>query len=93
MAQKRIIYTDQAFNDLNRIVDHVANNFTQDLAIDIYKEIHSAINTLLKFPKMGKSSRTHHLQRELVVKKNTIYYSLQDDDIVITTIRPRGTEK
>ena len=91
MAHKKVIYSEQSLNDLNRIVDHIASNFSQKLAIEVYEEIRLGIDSIIKFPKIGKSSRTHYLQRELVLIKNTVYYSIQDDDIVITTIRPRRT--
>lgn len=89
MAQKKIVYSEQSLKDLDRIVDHVASNFSNDLAIEVYNEIRAAINSIIKFPRLGKPSRIHLLQRVLIVKKNTVYYSEQDDDIIITTIRPR----
>ena len=93
MAQKKIVYSEQSLKDLDRIVKHVANNLSEDLAILTYREIRAAINSLIKFPKLGNPSLKHLLQRQLVVKKNTIYYSEQDDDIVITNIRPRKTSE
>jgi plasmid stabilization system protein ParE len=89
MAQKKIVFTKQSFQDLDRIIDPIALNFSHDLVIKVYQEIHASINSLIKFPKMGKLSRTQFAQRELIVEKNTVFYSIQDNDIVISSIRPR----
>lgn len=89
MAQKKIVFTKQSLQDLDRIIDYVALNFSQELAIKVYQEIRISINLLIKFPKMGKLSRSQFAQRELIVEKNTVFYSIQDNDIVISSIRPR----
>ncbi len=88
---KPVIWSDQARVDLEKVFDHVSENFTFELAIKTTDRIVSEIGSLSAFPRKGAISKLYNEIRELIVEGNTVYYRNNELDIVIASIRPRRT--
>lgn len=86
---KPVVWSDQAKCDLERIFDHIAENFTVDLAIEKTDRVITEVGTLSEFPRKGSISTRFHEIREWVVEGNTVYYRNNESDIVVASIRPR----
>jgi len=90
---KPVVWSDQAKRDLERIFDHVAENFTVDLAEETIDRMIAEVGSLSDFPRKGAISILFHEMRELIVLGNTVYYRNNESDIVIASIRPRRTRR
>jgi plasmid stabilization system protein ParE len=88
---KPVIWAEQAKQDLERIFDHIAENFSIELALEKTTLIFDEIESLSGFPRKGSISDFFNEMRELVVEGNTVYYRNNEADIVIASIRPRRT--
>ncbi len=88
---KPVLWSDQARKDLERIFDHIAENFSVDLATNRIEQIITEIEDLSRFPRKGAISKRFNEIRELVVEANTVYYRNNELDVVIASIRPRKT--
>ena len=86
-----VVWADQAKEDLERIFDHIAENFSIELAIQRTELIISEVDGLSRFPRKGSISLRFNEIRELIVESNTVYYRVNDADIVVASIRPRRT--
>ncbi len=88
---KPLVWADQAKKDLERIFDHIAENFSVEHATSVTFQIIDEIETLAQFPRKGSMSKCFSEMRELVVQSNTVYYRNNEEDIVVASIRPRKT--
>lgn len=88
---KPLVWADQAKKDLERIFDHIAENFSVEQATLITHQIIDEVETLSHFPRKGSMSKRFSEIREVVVQANTVYYRNNEEDIVIASIRPRKT--
>jgi plasmid stabilization system protein ParE len=86
---KPVIWSDQAETDLKKIFDHIADNFSPQLAIEVSDRIIDEIGSLSLFPRKGAMSPRFNEIRELIVDGNTIYYRNNESEVVIASIRPR----
>jgi plasmid stabilization system protein ParE len=88
---KSVAWSERARTDLERIFDHIAEDFTHELAKETVELLISEVGTLSIFPRKGSISILYHEIRELIVGGNTVYYRNNESDIVIAAIRPRRT--
>lgn len=88
---KPVIWTDQAQGDLERIFDHIASNFTVELVVQKIDKIMTEVESLSLFPRKGNISSRFNEIRELIVDSNTVYYRINESDIIIASLRPRKT--
>lgn len=86
-----LVWADQAKSDLESIFDHIAENFTLKLAVERTDQIIAEIEGLASFPRKGAISSRFNEIRELIVEANTVYYRINETEIVIASIRPRKT--
>lgn len=89
---KEVIFSKRAEQRLEDIIDHVHDNFSAEKAIEVYRGLRSKIKSLGQFPRLGKVSARFMDCRELVVERNVVFYRVEDDRILILTIRPRLTK-
>ncbi len=84
-----VIWSDLAWESLYEITSYVQNFFGQKTADNIASKIISFVDTLGRFPRMGK--QLSHLSgsseiRCVFYKQNHIYYQIFDDRIEIILI-------
>lgn len=90
---KPVVWTFEAHRNLELIFDHIAKNYSLDLAVEKTEMIIAEVEALSLFPRKGKISVHFNEMRELVVDGHTLYYRNNETDIVITSICPRRTHK
>jgi plasmid stabilization system protein ParE len=88
---KPVVWADRAKQDLERIFDYIAENFSVALATERVGLILDEVETLSEFPRKGNISTRFNEIRELTVEGNTVYYRNNEDDVVVAAVRPRKT--
>ena len=89
---KPVIWSFEAKRNLELIFEHIAKNFSFELAVEKIDLIMNEVELLSTFPRKGKISINFNEMRELVVEGNTIYYRNNETNIVIASVRPRRTK-
>jgi plasmid stabilization system protein ParE len=89
---KPVVWTEEAARNLESIFDHIVKNFSVMIASETVTEIIEAVENLSSFPRKGKISEQYNEIRELMVLENTVYYRINEEDLVIASIRPRRTK-
>lgn len=88
-------WTPKSEEDLDQIREHIAHNFTVDLAIRTVDEIVDEVELVLsKNPLAGHVLETNPLFSKLVVQGNSIYYceNPKDHDLYIVYVQARSTD-
>ncbi len=88
-------WTPKSVNDLEKIREHIAKNFSVDLAIQTIDDlIDFTERTLNKNPLAGKILESNPLFSKLVFEGNSIFYceNPKDKNLYIVYVRPRGTK-
>jgi plasmid stabilization system protein ParE len=88
-------WTPKSEEDLDRILEHIAENFNVDLAISTVDEIIDEVEIILsKNPLAGNLLETNPLFSKLVVKGNSFYYceNPKDRNLYIVYVQARNTE-
>lgn len=88
-------WTPKSESDLEEILEHIAKNFTLDLAITVVEEIINFTElTLSTNPLAGAIFESNPIFCKLNHKGNTIFYcdNLKDKNIYIVYIQPRKTD-
>ena len=87
-------WTPKSESDLDEIREHIAKNFSVDLAIGtVDKLVDFTESTLSSNPLAGKILESNILFSKLTYEGNSIYYcnNPRDGDIYIVYVQPRGT--
>ena len=93
-----IIFSTRSIDDLNNILNYIAETNSPQIALKYVDNIEQTINKLKSFPQMGKLAipRTLQLQgfRVLTIDSHLIYYKVfeKDQTIKIYTVK-HGREK
>ncbi len=86
----KLIYTKQALNSLQEVLDFVSPNISTEKLIEIRKKILDAADTLIKHPQQGQSEplleRFGLNHRRLIVSHYKIIYRIVGENIYITDI-------
>jgi len=88
-------WTPKSEEDLDRIREHIADNFNVDLAISTIDEIIDEVEFILsKNPLAGTILESNPLFSKLVVQGNSIYYceNPKDHDLYIVYVQARNTD-
>jgi len=88
-------WTPKSEDDLNQIREHIAKNFSVDLAIQTVNDLVDYVErTLCSNPLAGKILESNPLFSKLVYKGNLIFYceNPKDKDLYVVYVRPRGTD-
>jgi len=89
-----MLWTKKAEKSLDKIFQHIVDNFSFELAERTYLKIKLAVSTLADYPRLGRRIGGHEDKRQLVVAGNSIIYEIilgASPCIVIRDVRPRGT--
>ena len=84
---KPVIWSQNVKEDLEKVFDHITENFSIELAIKKTNQIILEIESLSVFPRKGSISSNYSGFRELIVHSNTVYYRDNELEILITSIR------
>lgn len=90
----KVFFSKKAEIGLEKIFDHVVQNFNQEQAQLVRNEIVSAIFKIGEFPELGAKIAAQADKRVLFIAGNTIIYEIvlrAEPIIVIRNIRPRGS--
>ena len=88
-------WTPKSEDDLEQIREHIAKNFSVDLAIKTVNDLIDHVErTLCSNPLAGKILESNPLFSKLVYKGNSIFYceNPMDKDLYVVYVRPRGTD-
>jgi plasmid stabilization system protein ParE len=88
-----IRWTPKSEADLDLIIEHIANNFNFELAVQVvYEVIDYVEDTLTKNPLAGKILTSNPLFFKLVYKGNSIYYceNPRNKYLYIVYVQARG---
>lgn len=80
-----VIWTEQALEDLEQILDFVAQTSSERRAQDLQQRVAQRVRILEKFPRLGRRVPETDEERfhELLEKPYRIVYELIDEDIVL----------
>lgn len=88
-------WTPKSEEDLDEILEHIANNFNIDLALKTVREIIDfAENTLTENQLAGSVVKNNPLFFKLNFLGNTIYYceNAKDKNLYVVYVQPRKTD-
>jgi plasmid stabilization system protein ParE len=88
-------WTPKSEEDLDKIREHIAENFNVDLAIETVKENIDQVELVLsKNPLAGSLLESNPFFSKLVVQGNSVYYceNPKDHDLYIVYIQARSTD-
>ena len=91
----KIKWSQKAYENLEKILSHTEENFSQKKAIQVYQNILESIEKLADFPQMGKVFGPEQTLRFYVVERNVILYEImleREPLIYIATLIPRKTK-
>lgn len=91
----KVFFSKKAESGLEKIFDHVVQNFNQEQAQLIRNELVSTILKIGKFPELGLKIAAQADRRVLYVAGNAIIYEIVLQAvpiIVIRNVRPRGSK-
>jgi plasmid stabilization system protein ParE len=82
-----IIYTSEFENDFEELMNHLSNKWSIKTAQLFANQLDDLIFALSKMPFIGKKSIKNPLVRGIVVTdKNTLYYSVRDNEIILLSL-------
>jgi plasmid stabilization system protein ParE len=87
-------WTPKSEEDLDYIREHIAKNFTVDLAIETVNEIVDQVESILTLnPLAGSILESNPLFSKLVINGNSIYYceNPKDRNIYVVYVQDRNT--
>ena len=90
----KVFFSKKAEIGLEKIFDHVVQNFNQEQAQLVRDELVSTIYKIGEFPELGVKIAAQADKRVLFVAGNAIIYEIvlqAEPIIVIRNIRPRGS--
>jgi plasmid stabilization system protein ParE len=88
-------WTPKSEVDLDQIREHIAKNFSADLAIKFVNQLIDYVEkTLVLNPLAGKILDSNPLFSKIVYKGNSIFYceNPKDKDLYVVYVRPRRTD-
>lgn len=88
-------WTPKSEDDLEQIREHIAKNFSVDLAIKSVNELVDYVERALGSNRLaGKILESNPLFSKVIYKGNSIFYceNPKDNDLYVVYIRPRGTD-
>lgn len=88
-------WTPKSEDDLNQILEHIAENFNVNLAIQTVNEIVDEAELILsKNPLAGMIVESNPLFSKLVIKGNSIFYceNPKDRDLYIVYVQARHSD-
>jgi plasmid stabilization system protein ParE len=90
-----IKWTPKAVEDLNKILEHIAKKFSEELAASTIDELIDQVELILSHnPLAGSLLESNPLFSKLIVKGNTVYYceNPKDRHIYIVYVQGRHTD-
>ncbi len=82
-----VIYTPEFENDFEILIDYLGNKWSAKVAQQFVNQLDDLIFALSRMPFMGKKSMINPMVRGIVVTdKNTLYYSVRDNQIVLLSL-------
>jgi plasmid stabilization system protein ParE len=83
----QIIYTDEFENDFVELMNYLSSKWSIKSAQQFANQLDDLIFALSKMPFIGKKSIKNPLVRGIkVTDKNTLYYSVRDNEIVLLAL-------
>lgn len=86
-------WTRKSQDDLEKILEHISENFNVDLAYEIINGLIDCVQTTLTAnPLAGKLLEKNPLFSKIVFKGNSIYYceNPKDKDLYVVYVQPRS---
>lgn len=91
----KVFFSKKAEHGLEKIFDHIVQNFNQEQAQLVRDELVSTILKIGEFPEIGSKIASQADKRVLFVEGNAIIYEIvlrAEPFIVIRNIRPRRSK-
>jgi plasmid stabilization system protein ParE len=83
----QITWTDNAQEDLQQILDYLAENWSEKDADNFLKKLFLRIDILSKSSLIGKKSdKLSSVRRIVITKHNSLFYTVEGDNIIIQDI-------
>lgn len=89
----KLRFTPRAANDLSEIADYIrAEN--PNAALSVRASVLESVELLMQFPEIGRLQTVEGV-RKIVARKHPylIYYLVQDDEVIVLTIRRPAKER
>ncbi len=81
-----IVWSDEASWDITALGQNIADQFGLAVSGRVVQEVVNTASQLAKFPQMGKICPYNRTYRVFASKKNSIYYRLEDNVVVIAAV-------
>jgi addiction module RelE/StbE family toxin len=83
-----IVFTEQSEQDLDRIVDYLAQNWSGRVKIDFLAALSDKLATLSRTPLIFRASITEQGIRECIINRNTVlYYRIIENQVELLSFR------
>lgn len=79
----KIRWTPNALEELADTIEYLENNFTDKEINRLAIKIEDIINLIAQNPELFQESETKNIRRVIILKFNTMYYRINDDEIEI----------
>jgi plasmid stabilization system protein ParE len=81
------IWTDEAINNLNGIINYLEQNWSLSEKSNFFKKLEKRIGIIKQFPEIfPKSQKSNNVHRSVLTEQITIYYSIEDQIIKILSL-------
>jgi len=82
----KIIWSEEAINNLRDIIDYLENNWTEREVKKFVYKLEKLIDTIKNQPFAFPASKKMGIRRVVLTRQATIYYEIFNDTIKIVTI-------
>jgi plasmid stabilization system protein ParE len=82
----KIIWSEEAINNLRDIIDHLENNWTEREVRKFALKLEKVLDTIKNQPFAFPASKKMGIRRAVLTRQTTIYYEIFNDTIKIVTI-------
>lgn len=90
----KIIWTSQAVNGFNKVVDYLEENWTVKEILNLEKSIEQVINQIRINPEQFSTSiKKKFLHKAIIDKNNYLVYKLNKESRTVEIINFRGTKQ
>ena len=79
----KILWTENAVEELERTYEYLERNFTRKELERLAQKIENTVSLISQNPHLFSKSEKKDIHRVLILKFNTMYYRVKDDNIEI----------
>lgn len=82
-----IVWSDEANNNLSRIIDYLETNWTDKELRKFFRKLEKTLQLISQYPQIFPVTHQHkNIHKCVLTKQTSIYYRFQNDKIFLITL-------